>query len=72
MKIYKFDIDGYGDYWIVLASSAEEALTKLQDVMKHDESYRYEYPKWKNATLDNLPPRYSVVVEDDVVGANYH
>ncbi len=71
MKIYKFDIDSYGDYWIVLASSAEEALVKLQDFMKHNKYCKREYLEWKDATLDNLPPQYSVVVEDDVIGGNY-
>jgi len=60
-RMMKFDKPGYGEYYIVLAETTQEALDKLKGYMlSHPTAFLDVYPKWKDATLANLPDGYTI------------
>lgn len=72
-RMMKFDRPGYGEYYIVLAETTQEALDKLKGYMlSHVTRFLDEYPKWKDATLDSLPDGYTISFDPcDVVVAEW-
>ncbi len=68
-----FDGPGYGEYYIILAETTQEALDKLKGYMlSHIGRFEDEYPKWKDATLNNLPDRFTIRSDNcDVIVAEW-
>ncbi len=68
MKVYIFDPNGYGDFYIILSDSADNALISLKtffnNKVKNDKQFSKYYEryveKWENATIDNLPIGYCI------------
>lgn len=62
---------GYGEYYIVLAETTQEALDKLKGhMLSHLSCYEDDYPRWKDATLSTMPRGYSIdIVDGDVIEA---
>ena len=59
MKLYKFDYDGYGEYFFVMASSRKQAFEKVQEHVATDK-YASCKNLWAIATVDHLPKKYSI------------
>ena len=72
--MFKFEKPGYGDWYIVLAETTQEALDKLKGhMLSHLHGYEEEYPKWKEVTLNSLPDGFTISCDDcDVIEANWH
>ena len=73
-RMMKFEKPGYGDYYIVLAETTQEALDKLKGhMLSHLSGYEKECPKWKDATLNSLPDSFTICFDEcDVIEANWH
>ena len=71
MKLFKFDYDGYGDYYMVMSESPETALQALKNHLKNitDLGLRLEqFEEWENATIDKLPNNYFLkTFDEDIV-----
>lgn len=76
MKLYIFDYDSYGEYWVVMSSSPENALASLKKKLSDKGESEYEeyiFNMWINATLDNLPQGYTLItLEEDEVWETEH
>ena len=59
MKLYFFDYKNYGEQFLVMETTPQNALKKLKEWMV--KTRFYEYGKWKHATLDKLPDKYFLV-----------
>ncbi len=56
MKIYKFDCKDYGEYFLVLANSPEEALISIQaKIATQIWQSRNHREQWAAATVSSLP-----------------
>ena len=77
MKMYHFNYNGYGAFFLVMANSPEEALESLKEYLRknvkakrHQDcrggwyvDFDYErYLKWKDCTVDKLPKDYDIEV----------
>jgi len=60
MKLYHFDYESYGQFYVVMSDSPEEALDSLKKFLS--QYSKYEYGEWKNATIDKLPKGYMLRV----------
>jgi len=75
MKLYCFDYNNYGEFYLVMASSFDEALVSVRkyllgevkhktltsiDGSRHKTCRYEEYLKWKKATVDELPEGFSL------------
>ena len=66
MKLYYFNPNDYGQEYMVCSHSKRDALNSLKEHLKkmsdEDEGYYWggEYIRWKNATIYDLPQRYTI------------
>lgn len=69
MTLYYFNPNDYGEQYIVMSSSKEEALNSVKESLLKKgndttsvlaDSYMEDYNEWKDATVDNLPEKYSI------------
>jgi len=65
-----FEQPNYGEYYIVLAEKTQDALDKLKAYLRIHSLLVEEYAQWKDATLDNLPDRFTLRGKDcDIIVA---
>lgn len=70
MKMYIFDPISYGEYYIVMSDSSENALVAIKkhikDIMnnsddKHKLFYKNYFSAWEDVTINNLPKDYRII-----------
>ena len=73
MRLFRFEPNSYGDYYIVQSTTPFYALVTLRQHMENTHHLRRESEVWRLATVDNLPGKFTIEeIEGDVVEANYH
>lgn len=73
MKLFRFEPNSYGDYYIVQSETPTCALLTLQVYMMNTNHLHREWERWRSATIDNLPDKFTIEqIKGDVVEANYH
>ena len=66
MKLYSFDYESYGQFYLIMSDSPQEALEALKKFLL--QSFQDEYRVWKDVTVDKLPRGYILkVFEKDEV-----
>ena len=72
MKLFRFEPNSYGDYYVVQSTTPFYALITLQEHMRNTDYLRSEFEVWKSATVDNLPEKFTIEeIKGDVVEASY-
>lgn len=61
MKLYFLNPNDWGEHWTTCANSPEEALEQIKNsITSNKHSGKYLKKLFKDATVDNLPEKYTL------------